>query len=142
MSSECPVISPPVAAVRFGDPLWANCTALTEQVRGMGWESSQGGTPITAGVRSLTLNIESVTDWGLSPICFINSLDGNQCMRTLQVTVYSKFCSCFFLPLYLLLMIVTLVKHCGIFCSLPPHRNSRQGIDVRSCRPPYAGPEV
>lgn len=92
VSSPCPLnISPPVAAVRFGDPLWANCTALTEQIQGMGWESSQGGTPLRTGISSIPLNIKSVTDWGLSSHCFINSLDGEQCMTSLPVTVYSKF---------------------------------------------------
>lgn len=121
MSSSCPVkISPPTAIVRFGDPLWANCTALTEQVQGMGWESSQGGRPLTAGVSSLALNIESVTVWGLSSTCFINSLDGGQCTRPLPVTVYSKFCSkvAFFVLSHLLLMILILLKDCGISCSL------------------------
>lgn len=85
----------------------------------MGWESSQGGIALTAGVSSLALNIKSVTHWGLSPMCFINSLNGAQCTQTLDVTVYSKFWSCFFLLSHLLLMMMTLVKHCGISCSLP-----------------------
>lgn len=57
----------------------------------MGWESSQGGSPLTDGVTSVPLNISSVTNWGLSPFCYINTLDGNQCKETLQVIVYSKF---------------------------------------------------
>lgn len=99
-------ISPPAAVVRFGDPLWANCTALTEQVQGMGWESSLGGSPLTVGVKSLALNIESVTHWGLNPLCFINMRNNHQCMGNLLVTVYSKFGSCFSVPSHLQIVII------------------------------------
>lgn len=136
-------ISPPSAAVRFGDPLWANCTALTEQIRGMGWESSQGGQPVTSGVRWLSLNISSVTHWGLSPICYIVLLPGGQCTKPLPVTVYSKFSSCFFILSHLLLMIMTLFKHCGVSCSLfLLHRSARRGVNVRSRRPLCTGPGI
>lgn len=125
-SSPCPLtINPPNAAVRYGDPLWANCSASTKQVQGMGWESSQGGIPLTGGVRSVALNIPSVTDWGLSSFCYINTLDGNQCKETLQVIVYSKFWNRYFVLSHLLLMVMKLPKYCDISCSLPPHRNAR-----------------
>lgn len=90
--STCSVeISPPSAVVRFGDPLWANCTALIDQIQGMGWESSQGGKPLTPGVTSLALDIMEVSDWDLRAFCFINKLDGSQCASPLPITVYSKF---------------------------------------------------
>lgn len=92
VASTCDVeISPPSVVVRFGDPLRANCAALTDQIQGMGWESSQGGKPLTTGVTSLALSIVAVTDWELRAFCFLNSLSGGQCMKPLAITVYSKF---------------------------------------------------
>lgn len=106
--------------MRYGDPLWANCTASTQQVQGMGWESSQGGTPLTGGVTAVPLDIPSVTDWGLSPVCYINTLDGKQCKETLQVIVYSKFSNRFLVLSHLLLMVMKLPKYCDTSCSPPP----------------------
>ncbi|XP_056869926.1 cell adhesion molecule 3-like [Takifugu flavidus] len=87
--SNCPVeLSPPSVVVRFRDPLWANCEALTDQIQGMGWEASQEGKPLTPGVTSLALDIKMVTDWELRAFCFINKPVGAQCVRELPITVY------------------------------------------------------
>ncbi|XP_068605860.1 vascular cell adhesion protein 1-like [Brachionichthys hirsutus] len=89
VSSTCPVeISPPKAVVHIGERFSANCSTSSDQVAGMGWEASNGGTALTAGVSVLELNIKSVTDWGLEPICFINLQNAEQCYQTLAVTVY------------------------------------------------------
>lgn len=96
VSSSCPVeISPPRAVVRIGDPFSANCNTSSDRVQEMGWESTNGRTPLTTGVSSVPLNIASVTDWGLEPKCFINldmdQMDQmDQCFQTMPVTVYSK----------------------------------------------------
>lgn len=87
----CPVeTSPARAVVGIGDPFTANCNSFSDQVEGMGWESSNGGVSLTAGVTSLPLNIVTVTDYGLEPNCYINFINGDQCSYQLPVTVYSK----------------------------------------------------
>lgn len=91
MRTSCPVeTSPQRAVVRIGDPFTANCRSSSDQVAEMGWESSNGGVRVTSGVTSLPLNITKVTDYGLAPQCFINFIDGDQCLHELPVTVYSK----------------------------------------------------
>lgn len=91
VSSSCPVeTQPQSAAVKILAPFSANCTTLSKQVEGMGWESSNGGTALTTGVSHTPINIESVTDWDLQPSCFINFLNGSQCSKILNVIVYSK----------------------------------------------------
>lgn len=91
MGTSCPVeTSPQRAVVRIGDPFAANCSSSSDQVEEMGWESSNGGVPRTPGVTSLPLTIVEVTDYGLEPQCFINFIDGDQCLHELPVTVYSK----------------------------------------------------
>lgn len=135
-SSSCPVdLSPPNVVVRFGDPLWANCRASTDQILGMGWESSQGGRPLTNGVTSLDLNISSVTDWGLVSFCFINRPDGTQCTRGLSITVYSKPFIVINTTYYSMMM--KLLKYCGIslslsfFCTETPDKVSISGLTSR-----------
>lgn len=91
MSSACSAeINPPSPVVMFGDPLSANCTSLSDQVAGMGWESTVDGVPLTLGVTSLMLNIKAVTNWRLRAFCFVNLNNGSQCKSILHVTIYSK----------------------------------------------------
>ncbi|TDH03057.1 hypothetical protein EPR50_G00159150 [Perca flavescens] len=88
--SSCPVkMSPSRVVVRFGDPFSVNCSSPSNQIQSMGWESPYGtGIGRQDGVSSVSLKIDSVTDWDLQPLCFINLLDNNQCAETLSVTVY------------------------------------------------------
>ncbi|XP_051243701.1 cell adhesion molecule 3 [Dicentrarchus labrax] len=89
VSSSCPVkLSSPTSVVRYKDPFSANCSSSSDQVEGMGWESTNGGVPLSNESTFLALNIDSVTDWHLKPLCFINFYDGDQCAGTLPVTVY------------------------------------------------------
>nr|XP_020496609.1 uncharacterized protein LOC109989268 [Labrus bergylta] len=89
VTSSCPVeMSPTTAVVRFGDPFSANCSSLSNQTEGMGWESTLGGTPLTHGFTFLPLKIDSVTDWTVNAQCFLNTLDENQCFKILPITVY------------------------------------------------------
>ncbi|XP_029292846.1 hemicentin-2-like [Cottoperca gobio] len=89
-SVGCPVeMSPPSVLVRFGDPFSVNCSSPSDQRQSLGWEAMVGtGTGLKHGVSSITLKIDSVKNWNIKPICFINLLDGFQCMETLPVTVY------------------------------------------------------
>ncbi|KAF1379667.1 hypothetical protein PFLUV_G00178400 [Perca fluviatilis] len=88
--SSCPVkMSPSRVVVRFGDPFSVNCSSPSNQIQSMGWESPYGtGIGRQDGVSSVSLKIDSVTDWDLRPLCFINLLDNNQCSEILSVTVY------------------------------------------------------
>lgn len=90
--ASCPIeMSPPAVVVRFGDGFSVKCTSLSKDTEGMGWESSAGGTDLINNVRNVTLNIESVTDWNFSPLCYVNlHNDIVQCSKNLPVTVYSK----------------------------------------------------
>lgn len=88
-SASCPIeMSPPKVVVKFGDSLIANCTSLTTPIEGMGWESSFGGTGLQSGVTTLPLKIDNVKDWIIEPQCFVNLLDGRQCLESLPVVVY------------------------------------------------------
>ncbi|XP_030591989.1 intercellular adhesion molecule 1-like [Archocentrus centrarchus] len=90
VSGSCPLLemSPPRVVVRFGDSLSANCTSSSHQTEGMGWESPYGGVDLTPGVSSLPFKMNSVPDWVIEPMCYVNLLDGEQCVKTLPVTVY------------------------------------------------------
>uniref|UniRef100_I3IZC8 Ig-like domain-containing protein n=1 Tax=Oreochromis niloticus TaxID=8128 RepID=I3IZC8_ORENI len=81
-------LSPPRVVVKFGDSLSANCTSSSDQIEGMGWESPYGGVDPTQGVTSLPFKIDSVPEWEIGPICYVNYRDGDQCTEVLQVTVY------------------------------------------------------
>uniref|UniRef100_A0A3P9CTQ0 Ig-like domain-containing protein n=1 Tax=Maylandia zebra TaxID=106582 RepID=A0A3P9CTQ0_9CICH len=88
-SASCPLqISPPRVVVRLEGSLSANCTSLSDQIDGMGWESPYGGLDLTQGVTSLLFSIDSVPVWELEPMCFVNLHDGDQCVKLLPVTVY------------------------------------------------------
>ncbi|XP_044038551.1 hemicentin-2-like [Siniperca chuatsi] len=88
VSSSCPVeMSPPRVVVRFGDSFSVNCSSLSNQTVGMGWESSHGGTGLRNGATFLILNVNSLQDWAIDPQCY-TSLDSGQCLKTLPVTVY------------------------------------------------------
>ncbi|CAI5659778.1 unnamed protein product [Oreochromis niloticus] len=42
----------------------------------MGWESPYGGVDLTQNVTSLDFKIDSVPEWELGPMCYVNSRDG------------------------------------------------------------------
>lgn len=91
VGATCPIVmNPPVVVVRYGDDFSVNCTSLTNQTEGMGWESSAGGTDLVKNVTDVSLYIKSVVVWNLSPMCYVNEIDGSQCLQHLPVTVYSK----------------------------------------------------
>nr|XP_057905388.1 cell adhesion molecule 2-like isoform X1 [Doryrhamphus excisus] len=88
-SDSCPVeTSPTKAVVPFGGSFTATCKALSDQVEGMGWESSYGGTGLQQGVTNITLHVESLRDWRLNAVCFANLKDGSQCTQRFPITTY------------------------------------------------------
>ncbi|KAM8843869.1 intercellular adhesion molecule 2-like [Spinachia spinachia] len=87
VGSSCPLqMSPPSVVVRFGDALRVNCSSTADEIELMDFESRYGEK--TKGVSSVVLEIRHVKDWDMSPICFINPLNSDQCFKTLAVTVY------------------------------------------------------
>lgn len=82
-------MKPPVVVVEYKSNFSVNCAALKEPTEGMGWESTAGGTGLIQDVTNLTLQIKSVQDWTLSPMCYVNFPDAPQCTANLPVTIYS-----------------------------------------------------
>nr|XP_004552193.1 hemicentin-1 isoform X1 [Maylandia zebra] len=86
VGASCPIeLSPSSVVVRYGDPVSVNCTATVSH-DGMGWEASVGGIGITE-VNHLPWNVESLTVWGISALCFINT--NEQCQKNLNIVVYT-----------------------------------------------------
>ncbi|CAK6971170.1 uncharacterized protein LOC128379280 [Scomber scombrus] len=88
----CPIeLSPPRVVVRYGDPVSANCNTTESEHGGMGWEASQGGIR-TEKDRHLRWSLENLTEWSMSPICFINPHEEfskwEQCSMKLEVVLY------------------------------------------------------
>lgn len=91
VSASCQLeLNPPKVLVRFGDSFSANCTSLSKEGDGMGWESTHGGVERQPGATHVTLKIGKVDVWSLEPLCFVDYLDGVQCTEPLPVTVYKK----------------------------------------------------
>ncbi|XP_077352477.1 intercellular adhesion molecule 1-like [Festucalex cinctus] len=88
VSTSCPLeMSPASVVVPFGSSVSAVCKSLSNQTKGMGWESPYGGTGLVKGVSNLTLQIDSLQHWRVRPICYAN-VNGSQCTKVLPVTVY------------------------------------------------------
>lgn len=90
LGESCPVeLSPPRVVVKHGDPASVTCNTSNTDVEGLGWEATQGGIGLTM-TTSLTWTVTNVTDWDLNPACFINFKDGNQCLHSPDLVIYSK----------------------------------------------------
>ncbi|XP_076608323.1 hemicentin-1 [Chaetodon auriga] len=89
--TSCPIeLSPPSAVVRYGDAISINCSTSESQFEGIGWEVTQGGTGVEP-FNHLTWAVESLTDWNISPSCFISPSKESQfeqCQMTTKVVVY------------------------------------------------------
>ncbi|XP_054892048.1 hemicentin-2-like [Poeciliopsis prolifica] len=87
--ASCPIeLIPPRVVVKYGDPIDVICRTSAEEVEGLGWEASQGGTGLLADQRDVTLTVQSVTQWDNSPMCFINTAQ-NQCTTRLELVIYT-----------------------------------------------------
>uniref|UniRef100_A0A8C7XGU8 Ig-like domain-containing protein n=1 Tax=Oryzias sinensis TaxID=183150 RepID=A0A8C7XGU8_9TELE len=92
----CPIeLSPSSVVVKYGDPVSVNCSSSQSDIEGIGWESV-GGTGLRK-VTHLTWTIESLTEWGIKPMCYLTLLNGETCIADLDVILYCKF------PFYLLI---------------------------------------
>uniref|UniRef100_A0A8D2ZSM5 Ig-like domain-containing protein n=1 Tax=Scophthalmus maximus TaxID=52904 RepID=A0A8D2ZSM5_SCOMX len=87
--ASCPIeLSPPSVVVRYGDPVSVNCSTSEIQHGGMGWEATQGGRSLEYNVQHLTWTVENLTDWPISPSCFLN-MPNEQCSRKPKVVLYT-----------------------------------------------------
>ncbi|KAF7665990.1 hypothetical protein LDENG_00122260 [Lucifuga dentata] len=85
----CPIeLNPPSVVVKYGDPVLVNCSTTSTLVDGMGWEASSGGTGLM-DVKHVTWKLDSLTQWTISPKCYLNEqITDNQCLKSLPVIVY------------------------------------------------------
>lgn len=90
----CPIkLSPPSVVVRYGQPVTINCSTLTNQSQGIGWEATKGGTGLE-DVSHLTWTVERLTEWTIAPSCYIYPAQESQfqqCSVFPKVILYSEF---------------------------------------------------
>lgn len=88
VSASCPLtITPSRVVVKYGDSLSANCSATSDQIDGMGWESDYKGTGLQ-NVDFLEFRIDKVDRWSIGAECYINLKDNVQCSKDLPIIVY------------------------------------------------------
>ncbi|XP_026110139.1 hemicentin-1 isoform X2 [Carassius auratus] len=85
---ECPLqLNPQRVVVRYGGSVEVNCNTSVAN-KGMGWEASEGGMPMTKNQSLITWRVSELTEWDIKPVCYINPNKGAQCQVKLPVTVY------------------------------------------------------
>ncbi|XP_052408417.1 intercellular adhesion molecule 1-like isoform X5 [Carassius gibelio] len=88
--AECPLkLNPQRVVVRYGGSVAVNCKTSVVH-KGMGWEASEGAVPMTKNQSLITWKVSELTQWDMSVQCFINPVDGAQCLVNLTVTVYKS----------------------------------------------------
>lgn len=91
---SCPInLSPPSVVVRYGHPVAINCSTLTNESLGMGWEAAQRGTGLEM-VNHLTWAVERLVDWNISLFCYMYipcNRQRIQCLSRPTVVLYSEF---------------------------------------------------
>uniref|UniRef100_A0A3B5QTJ6 Hemicentin-2-like n=1 Tax=Xiphophorus maculatus TaxID=8083 RepID=A0A3B5QTJ6_XIPMA len=85
----CPIeLIPTRVVVKYGDPISVNCTTSAGKLDGLGWESSEGGASAPDTQRYVMLTVQSVTQWGSHPMCFLNFAQ-TQCSTRLGLVIYT-----------------------------------------------------
>ncbi|XP_052408380.1 hemicentin-2 isoform X18 [Carassius gibelio] len=85
---HCPLqLDPQRAVVRYGGSVEVTCNTSVAH-KGMGWEASEGGVPMTKKQNLITWRVSELTEWDIKPFCYINPNKGAQCLIELPVTVY------------------------------------------------------
>uniref|UniRef100_A0A3Q2NPF4 Ig-like domain-containing protein n=1 Tax=Fundulus heteroclitus TaxID=8078 RepID=A0A3Q2NPF4_FUNHE len=81
-------LDPPMVFVEYGGSTSVNCsTSSCNNVEGIGWEYSSGGTGLKEGVSTVELKIDEAKDWLTTPQCYVWA-DGIQKMKRLPITIY------------------------------------------------------
>ncbi|XP_062264458.1 hemicentin-1-like [Platichthys flesus] len=92
VQATCPIeLSPPRVVVKYGDPVSVNCSTSVRQHTGMGWEAKIGGRSLEM-VNHSTWTVGKLTEWTISPKCFINlknMKEGPQCQKNLNISLYT-----------------------------------------------------
>ncbi|XP_067441379.1 vascular cell adhesion protein 1-like isoform X2 [Thunnus thynnus] len=86
--ADKPVFTPSRLVVKFGDPTSAKCLACQHTCPNelYGLEKSVGN--VTKNGTTISWDIDRVTEWDISLMCYYTGDDNNQCCSTLPVTVY------------------------------------------------------
>ncbi|XP_036945278.1 hemicentin-2-like [Acanthopagrus latus] len=90
--ASCPIeLSPPSVVLKYGDSVSINCSTSETKFAGIGWEVPIGGTGLEE-VNHLTWAVENLTDWNISPQCFINPSSESQfgqCFSEPKIVLYT-----------------------------------------------------
>ena len=88
--ADKPVFTPSRLVVKFGDPTSATCLVCQHTCPNnlYGLEIPVGNA--TKNGTTISWEIDSLTEWDTSPMCYYTDNDANQCCSTLPVTVYRK----------------------------------------------------
>lgn len=81
------VLSHPKVVVRYGASVSVNCSTPLADHDGMGWEATSGSVGLTTDVNYVTWTVDSLTDWTIQPMCYINANEV-QHIVILQVVLY------------------------------------------------------
>ncbi|XP_042280953.1 cell adhesion molecule 1-like isoform X2 [Thunnus maccoyii] len=86
--ADKPVFTPSRLVVKFGDPTSAKCLVCQHACLNntYGLEKSVGVRTING--TTISWEVDSLTEWDISPMCYYTGDDNNQCCSTLPVTVY------------------------------------------------------
>lgn len=87
---DSPVFTPPSLLVKHGDSASAACSVCKEDCLDttFGLENAVG--TIKKNGTNLIWEVESLTEWDTSLICYYNSKNDQQCSNKLDITLYRE----------------------------------------------------
>ncbi|XP_030278871.1 hemicentin-1-like [Sparus aurata] len=83
--ADKPVFTPSRLVVKYGDPASVNCS-VCQNCQNFGLEIPVGTQKRHGTLISLT--VDHLKEWGLSPLCFYTAEAGHQCCSSLPITLY------------------------------------------------------
>lgn len=95
VGADCPPerndlqLIPPELLVKYGEPARASCRSMSNYTD-LGWKVSLGSVLGPKDQRD-TWETNSLTDWEMQPVCYMILDDKEECSKTLQLTIYSKY---------------------------------------------------
>ncbi|XP_058233513.1 hemicentin-1-like isoform X2 [Hemibagrus wyckioides] len=82
------VLRPPEVLVEYGASASVDCSTQTTRTDfRMGWKVPHGAVHMVENVQLITWKVDSLVDWDIQPVCFLNSV-ASHCSMLLPVTVY------------------------------------------------------
>ncbi|XP_036949822.1 cell adhesion molecule 4-like isoform X7 [Acanthopagrus latus] len=85
--ADKPVFTPSRLVVKYGDPTSANCSVCQHCQRNFGLEMPVGNKKENGHL--ISWNVDHLTEWGLSLLCYYTTAAGHQCCSSLNITVYN-----------------------------------------------------